>query len=58
MRALWRHCLSPVVIAAAVLSATAPAAYLAAASPAHPAAAVFRGCPEGTNWDHVTLTCH
>jgi hypothetical protein len=57
MRALWRHRLAPLVVAAAFLSA-GMSAHLAAAAPAHPSAAVFRDCPAGTNWDHIAQTCH
>jgi len=56
MRALWRHCLAPLAMAAAVLSAGVPA-HLSATAPAHPSAAVFQDCPAGTNWDHITMTC-
>jgi hypothetical protein len=53
MRALWRHSLAPLIMAAAVLSAAAPAQF-AAAAVAHPhlyADGSGHHCPPGTNWD-------
>ena len=58
MRALWRYCLAPLVMAAAVFSAGA-SAHLGAAAAAHPTVtALTRVCPAGTNWDNLTHTCH
>ena len=54
MRALWRRLLAPLIMAAAVLTAGAPAYH--AAGPAHPIP--LAACPLGTNWDHITQTCH
>ena len=54
MRALWRHSLAPLIVAAAVLGSGAPA-YSAVAASAAPAAVHF--CPNGTHWDDVTHTC-
>ena len=57
MRALWRHSLAPLVVAAAVFSAAAPASFAAAAT-VHPTVKVVHwACPAGTNWDNVTHTC-
>jgi hypothetical protein len=56
MRALWRHSLAPLVVAAAVFSAVAPASF--AAATVHPTVKIVRAaCPAGTNWDNVTHTC-
>jgi hypothetical protein len=55
MRALWRHCLAPLIMAAAVLSA-APAG-LTAAPAAHASVALAQPCPPGTHWDSGTQTC-
>ena len=60
MRALWRNCLAPLVVAIAVLFAGAPA-HLAAVAPAQqPSGAItlaYHFCPEGTNWDNVLQAC-
>ncbi len=57
MRALWRHSLAPLVVAAAVFSAVVPANFAAAAT-VHPTVKIVpRACPAGTNWDNVTHTC-
>ena len=57
MRALWRHSLAALVVAAAVFSAVAPASFAAAAT-VHPTVKIVpRACPAGTNWDNVTHTC-
>lgn len=57
MRALRRHFLAPLVMAAAVLSAGTPA-FLASAAPVTHSAALSRGCPPGTNWDTALQACH
>lgn len=58
MRALWRHFLAPLVVAAAVLIAGAPAhsAGAAAAHPGHTALADGY-CPAGTHWDGILHIC-
>jgi hypothetical protein len=55
MRALRRHFLAPLLMAAAVLSA-APIA-LAAAPAASASVAHSRACPAGTNWDSSVQAC-
>lgn len=56
MRALTRHFLAPLAMAAAILSAGVPA--LLHTGPAvHHAAALARGCPPGTNWDTIKQVC-
>jgi len=57
MRALWRPCLTSLVMATAALLA-ATAAHPAAGASTHHTAALVRGCPAGTNWDGATNSCH
>jgi len=58
MRALRRHYLAPLVMAAAILSAGAPAQFAAAAVAHSPHISADGGgghhCPPGTNWDGTT----
>jgi hypothetical protein len=54
MRALWRYFLAPLVMAAAVFSASAPAHFAASANAA---ARPATGCPSGTHWDTTLGTC-
>jgi hypothetical protein len=57
MRALRRYFLAPLIMAAAIFSAGAPAHMFGSAS-AHPSASRFaQDCPQGTHWDDVTQTC-
>jgi len=57
MRALWRRSLAPLVLAAAVFSAVAPAQFAAAAT-VHPTVKIApQACPAGTNWDNVLHMC-
>lgn len=57
MRAVLRHSVAPLVMAAAVLSAVAPVQFAAAAT-VHPTVKVVpHACPAGTNWDNATHTC-
>jgi hypothetical protein len=57
MRAVLRHSLAPLVVAAAVFAAVAPAQF-AAAAVAHPTVNIVpHACPAGTNWDNITHTC-
>jgi len=56
MRALLRRSLAPLIVAAAVFSAVAPAS-VASAAALHPGKIAPRACPAGTNWDNVTHTC-
>jgi hypothetical protein len=54
MRALRRLFLAPLVMAAALF---ATPAHLGAAPAAHPGvAALYRGCPPGSNWDNGQCT--
>jgi hypothetical protein len=55
MRALSRHFLAPLIVAAAAL--TAGPAYLATGAPAVHSAALARQCPPGTNWDTIKQAC-
>jgi hypothetical protein len=55
MRALLPHCLAALTTAAAVFSATAPAAGLTA-GPVH-ASIMVVDCPAGTHWDHILQRC-
>ena len=57
MRALRRYFLGPLIMAAALFSAVAPANSFASAS-AHSSPSRFaQGCPQGTHWDDITHTC-
>ena len=59
MRALTRYALAPLFIAAAFLTAGAPAAHLpAAAAAAHQVRFQPQICPAGTSWDNILHTCH
>jgi hypothetical protein len=55
MRALRRVFLTPLIMAAAFMVASAPAHH--AAMPAHASVALARACPAGTNWDHILNVC-
>ncbi len=55
MRALSRHFLAPLIMAAATL--TAGPAYLATGAPAVHSAALAHQCPPGTNWDTIKQAC-
>jgi hypothetical protein len=56
MRALSRHLLAPLAMAAAILCAGTPALLHAAPAGQH-AAALARPCPPGTNWDTIKHVC-
>jgi len=57
MRAITRHRLAPLVIAAAFLSVGAAAQHTAAV-PAHRTAVLaIPYCPNGTNWDNYLQSC-
>jgi hypothetical protein len=53
MRARWRLCLAPLIMAGAILSAGAPAQFASAAVAHHGITGSFHACPQGTNWDGV-----
>jgi len=53
MRARWRLCLAPLIMAGAILSAGAPAQFASAAAAHHGISGSFHACPAGTNWDGV-----
>jgi len=55
MRALVRRSLAPLIVAAAVFSAVAPAPFASAA--VHQVKFISRACPAGTNWDNATHSC-
>ena len=55
MRALVRRSLAPLIVAAAVFSAIAPAPFASAA--VHQVTFIPRACPAGTNWDNATHSC-
>jgi hypothetical protein len=56
MRALWRHCLAPLVVSAAVLFAGAPAQQAPVA--AHLTVTLTdQACPGATNWDNILRVC-
>jgi hypothetical protein len=58
MRALWRHCLAPLILTAAVLFTGGPA-HFAAVAATHPSGAAIAVpiCPAGTNWDDAVRAC-
>jgi len=56
MRAFLRRSLAPLIVAAAVFSAVAPAS-VASAAAIHPGKIAPRACPQGTNWDNATQSC-
>ena len=58
MRALTRYALAPIFIAAAFLTAGAPAHLPAAAAAAHQVRFVPQSCPQGTSWDNILHICH
>ena len=55
MRAFLRGSLAPLIVAAAVFSAVAPAPFASAA--VHQVKFISRACPAGTNWDNATHSC-
>jgi len=55
MRAILRRSLAPLIVAAAIFSAVAPAPFASAA--VHQAKFIPRACPAGTNWDNATQSC-
>lgn len=58
MRALWRYCLAPLILTAAVFFAGSPA-HFAAVTATHPSGVTLAVpiCSNGTNWDDVVLAC-
>ena len=56
MRALLRRSLAPLIVAAAVFSAVAPAPFASAAA-VHQVKFIPRARPAGTNWDNATQSC-
>jgi hypothetical protein len=56
MRALWRHILAPLLMAAAVLT-TGQQLQAMTAGAAVPGAASLAICPLGTHWDNTTQSC-
>jgi hypothetical protein len=56
MRAFLRGSLAPLIVAAAVYSAVAPASFASAAA-VHQVTIIPRACPAGTNWDNATHSC-
>ena len=55
MRAIMRHLLAPVLIAAAFVAVGASAQV--AAAPATHSRTSIADCPNGLNWDNITQTC-
>jgi hypothetical protein len=53
MRARWRLCLAPLVMAGAIFSAAAPVQFASAAVAHHGNIGNFHACAQGTNWDGV-----
>lgn len=59
MRALTRYVLAPLFVAAAFLTAGAPAHASTAAAAAHQVRYVPQvWCPGGTSWDNILHICH
>ena len=58
MRALTRYALAPLFVAAALLTAGAPAHASAATAAAHQVRPVPQiWCPAGTSWDNILQMC-